>query len=388
MNNIVFFDDTIDIFSTFIVFVLGGCLFNILAPSFKATKTRAFGLYIWHSIFCLVYAILSLSIIADSTTYYILSKGSLVNFELGTKATVYITAVFSNYLALSYLGVFLVFNIFGSIGLLAVDSSLRHATENKSSFVKFLALIFVLLPSMSFWTGAIGKDSIAYMSTGLILWASIDFKRNFSVIFIAFLCMLLVRPHIAAVMVFAFTFSLLVTKAPPLKRFFFLISGLISIIVITPIVVQYIGAGQVTSIELMQNFIDKRQGYNQLGGGGININSMSLFQKIFTYNFRPLPYESHSFLSFLASIDNLILLVFFSLSLISVLFSKGKKFSLGLSHTKENRFFLLIFSLGIMIIASLLTSNLGISVRQKWMYMPILLYLVFINMNVRWSKKN
>jgi len=251
-----------------------------------------------------------------------------------------------------------------------------------------LVLIIVLLPSMNFWTGAIGKDSIAYMSTGLILWASIDFKRNFSLIFIAFVCMFVVRPHIAAVMVFAFTFSLLVIKISPFKRIFFLISSLIGIIVITPIVVQYIGADQVNSIELIQDFANKRQSYNQKGGGSIDISSMSIFHKIFTYNFRPLPYEAHNLLSFFASIDNLILFVFFFLSLISVLFSKGKKFSLGLNHPKENRVFLLIFSLGIMIIASYMTSNLGISVRQKWMYMPILLYFIFSIIKVRGSNAN
>ena len=67
MNNLVFFDDTIDIFSTFIVFVLGGLLINKTANVFKATKTRALGLYIWHSVFCLVYAFISLSRISDST---------------------------------------------------------------------------------------------------------------------------------------------------------------------------------------------------------------------------------------------------------------------------------------------------------------------------------
>jgi len=38
MNNVVFFDDTIDIFSTFIVFVFGGYLINILVPSDTNTK--------------------------------------------------------------------------------------------------------------------------------------------------------------------------------------------------------------------------------------------------------------------------------------------------------------------------------------------------------------
>ena len=150
---------------------------------------------------------------------------------------------------------------------------------------------------------------------------------------------------------------------------------------------QYAGVDQVTSVELLQDFIDKRQGYNQMGGGSIDISSMSIFLKMFTYSFRPLPYEAFSLLSFISSIDNLILLVFFILSIFSVIFSKGKKFSLSLSHPTENRWFLLIFSLGVMITSSLITSNLGISVRQKWMYMPILIYFIFLIMKVRWSSK-
>jgi hypothetical protein len=382
MINVVFFDDTIDIFTTIIVFLLGVCLINILAPSFKATKTRALGLYIWHSIFCIIYAIISLRQPADSTTYYILSKGSF-DFELGTNAVVYFIRFFSD--TLSYLGVFMIFNIFGSIGLLAVDASLRHVTENKSSFVKFLVIIVVLLPSMNFWTGAIGKDSIAYMSTGLILWASINFKQNFSLIFIAFVCMFLVRPHIAAIMVFAFAFSLLLTKISTLKRIFFIIISLIAITKVLPIVFQYLMLDQADSL---QSYIDVRQGYNMSGGASLDIRSLSIFNKIFTHGFRPLPYEAHNFLSFMSSIDNMLLLIVFSLSLFSALFLKGKKFSLNLSHPKENRWFLLIFSLSVMIASSMITSNLGISVRQKWMYMPILLYFMFLIMKVRWSNPN
>ena len=83
---------------------------------------------------------------ADTTLYYMTSLNYyLPDFNLGTNAVVYITAMFTNGLGLSYLGVFLVFNIFGTIGLLAVDASLRHATENKSNFAKFLALLIVLL---------------------------------------------------------------------------------------------------------------------------------------------------------------------------------------------------------------------------------------------------
>lgn len=382
MSTINFFNQTTDIFSAIAVFLFGIFLINKIANAFKSTNRRALGLYIWHSFFCIVYAYLSLTIPADAAFYYISSKNVLPDFKLGTNAIVYITTIFTNGLGLSYLGVFLVFNIFGTIGLLAVDASLRHATEYKSSFVKFLGLLIVLLPSMNFWTSAIGKDSIAFMSTGLLLWASIDLKRSNLLILFAVACMFFVRPHIAALIVIAFTFSLPINKAlSPYKKIFFLIISLIAMRTIIPNTLQFIGLGEVLSVDLVQDFINIRQAYTLLGGSGIDISSMSLISKLFTYSFRPLPYEAHNFLSLLSSIDNLILLIVFILSLFGGIFSRGKVFSL--IESKENRWFLLIFALGGMVISSLTTANLGISVRQKWMYMPILLYFVFLFMKAK-----
>ena len=102
---------------------------------------------------------------------------------------------------------------------------------------------------------------------------------------------------------------------------------------------------------------------------------------MFTYLFRPLPYEAHSLLSLISSIDNLFLLFIFILSLFSLLKLKKEKFTLN--HSKENRWFLLIFSVTTFIMLSSVTTNLGISVRQKWMFVPILLYFSFLFLGIR-----
>ena len=382
MNNLVFFDDIIDIFSTFIVFVLGGLLINKTANVFKATRTRALGLYIWHSVFCLVYAFISLSKISDSTLYYIKSIDRMPNLELGTRAIESITGIFTQGFGLSYLGVFMVFNIFGSVGLLAVDASLRHATVDKSGFVKFMAMLVVLLPSMNFWSGAIGKEPIAFMSTGLLLWASIDLKQRYKLFLIAFFLMLIVRPHIFGFMLIAFFLSLLINKnLSILKKFFYLFICSIVLIIALPIVFEYLGFGEIISLESMKMYTNRIQGFNNYGGGGIDISSMPFYLKSFTYLFRPLPYEAHSLLSLISSIDNLFLLFIFIISLFSLLKFKEEKFILN--HSKENRWFLLIFSVTSLIMLSEITSNLGISVRQKWMFLPILLYFSFLFMGIK-----
>jgi len=383
MINIDFFNQITDIFSTVAFFLFGGFLIRLTANFFKGTKARVLGLYIWHSLFSFAYAYMSLTMPGDATSYYSASQRVLNDFSLGTEAVIHLTAILTNTIGLSFLGAFTVFNFFGSIGLIAVDASLRHVTENKARFVKKLVLLIVLLPSVNFWTGAIGKDSIAYMSTGLLLWASIDLKRHNVLLLFAFVCMLIVRPHIAAVMIIAFALSLLINKTlSPFKRIFFIITSLIGMTVIIPMTLEYIGYREVFSIDLVQDFVNTRQGYNIEGfRGGIDISSMPFILKLFTYIFRPLPYEAHSLLSFLSSLDNLILLMVFTLFLFSAVILKGKIFSLG--DSKENRSFLLIFALGVLVISSSMTSNLGISVRQKWMFMPILLYFMFLFIKVK-----
>ena len=379
MSIINFFDQISDIFLAIVVFIFGLFIIQRITNVFKTTKRRAFWLYIWHSFFCIVYAYVSLSTNVDATGYYISSKYILPDFELGTNAIIYLTSIFTNGFGLSFLGVFLVFNIFGAIGLLAVDASLRHATEYKSKLTKFLGLLVVLLPSMSFWSSAIGKDSIAYMSTGLLLWTCIDFKKNNILFLFAVACMFFVRPHIGFLIVIAYALSLIFTKTmSPFKKIFFLIISLFFLNLVMPFILQYIGLSE---LNYLQEYVSKRQAATSFGGSSIDISSMPFITQLFTYIFRPLPQEAHNFLSFLSSIDNLILLIVFTLSLFSVVFSKGKIFSI--SDSKENRMFLLIFALGGIVISSLTTSNLGIATRQKWMYVPILLYFMFLFMNVK-----
>ena len=135
------------------------------------------------------------------------------------------------------------------------------------------------------------------------------------------------------------------------------------------------------SLSNLWAYLNLRQSYNMDGGSGVDISSMNFPLQLFTYLFRPLPNEAHNTLAFLASLDNVLLLTVFILSIISIIFVKREK--LILNHPKENRWFLLIFSLTVLILSSLITSNMGISARQKWMVMPILLYYMFLFMRIK-----
>ena len=119
-------------------------------------------------------------------------------------------------------------------------------------------------------------------------------------------------------------------------------------------------------------YIEKRQTYNQSGGGGIDISTMSFPEQIWTYIFRPLPFEAHNFTSLVVSFDNLFLLFIFILFIKSFFMKSCYRDKIDF-----NIIFMIVFSLSALLILSTTTANLGISVRQKWMFLPFLIFIAF-----------
>jgi len=386
LSDVSLIENIWDSISIVAVLIVGCYLISISAKYFNATKVRALSLYIWHSFFCFAYIFTTSIIGGDSIWYYTESLIQKNVFSFGTTSTLYFTTLLTVGFGLNYISTFLVYNIIGTIGLIAIDASLRHVTKNKSSFVKSLSLFIVLVPSMSYWSSAIGKDSIQFMATGLLLWSSIDFKKRNLMFLISIFIMFVVRPHICGIAVVAFTFSIFIINSISFtKKFTYLAICLVFLLSAVPFILGYVNWDSSISIDSITEYVKQRQGYNLDGGGSVDIRKMNLPYQLFTYLFRPLPYEAHSTLALISSIDNALLLTVFILSALSIIFLKIKNFNLN--HPTENRYFLLIFSLGLLLMLALTTANWGIAARQKWMVMPILLYFGFLFIRVSGSKK-
>jgi len=95
---------------------------------------------------------------------------------------------------------------------------------------------------------------------------------------------------------------------------------------------------------------------------------MSLPIKLFSYMFRPVIFEASNVSALAAAIDNLILFYVF-VRHGAVLFRKRKRIY------QENRVFLWTYSLSAWLVLAMTTANLGIALRQKWMFVPMLIYL-------------
>lgn len=336
---------------------------------FELRRSRAVFLYFWHTAFCFFYVFYVLENGGDALGYY---QDALLfrEWELGTAAVSVIATPFIHLFGLSFLGVNLVFNCFGVIGLLAFHGSLRSGLIGKPRWVRRLGYLVVLLPSVSFWSSALGKDSLAFMATGLALWSALDLRRRAVLMCTAIGVMLVVRPHMAGILLLAVGASLAFgSGVNTRRRLIFALLVLLASAVMVPFALNYAGLRNTDSLAEINDYIEQRQGYNREGGGSIDISSMDPVTRAFTYVFRPLPFEAHSAFALAASLDNVLLLLLAGLGAWG--FLNRRK---GLQG--PDRIFMSWYVIACLGILSMTTANLGISVRQKWMFLPMLVFLL------------
>lgn len=352
------------------VFCLGALIIAYVGRFFFVAPGRRLVLYAWHTLFCLVYCWYVLDNGGDAVTYYSRAVSTDWNFSAGTRSIETIAAFFIHFFGLSFLGVFLVFNIFGTVGLLAFDGALKIASSGKVKVVRALAGSVVFLPSVNFWTAALGKDALAFLATGLALWSAVNLSKRAGLMFFAVFLMFLVRPHIAGIMVLALLVSVILnSRVSPLKKFGLAFLSFAGSLLIVPFALSYAGLDGDISINSINGYIQQRQSYNTDGGGGVDIASMTLPMQLFTYLFRPMLFEASNLFEFAAALDNLVLLLLFFIGCYSLF--RGLKFNL-----ETGSIFISAYALGVWLILSMTTANMGIALRQKWMFVPMIIFLI------------
>ena len=320
---------------------------------------------LWHTFFSTFYYFFTLINGADALVYYSKSIEDNLNFYPGSPFIYSLASMVSKGLEASYLNTTLFFGLLGSLGLVFLYLSLRKYFEKISWYWNFILFI----PSMSFWSAGLGKDAISFFSVCLFLYTITTNKKIYILLPISFFFMFMVRPHIALMMIVSFIlYFILKSKVHILFKLTTLPIIVTGIILSSSFVQQYVGLEE-ASIDSVSSYVDQRQGYNQSGGSSIDLQSMSYPMQIFTYIFRPLPFDAHSALALFTSIENTILLFLF----IYILFKN--KFRLYTFIEGKNTW-LLIYAFLTCSMLAITTANLGIATRQKWMFMPIFLYLL------------
>jgi len=319
-------------------------------------------LTIWHTFFCFIYYIFTFFNAADSIAYYKQAVLGQYEFYPGSRFVIFLSSFFYQVFDVNYLNIFLIFNIFGVIGLLFFYKTLKPFFLELGKF--WVLILFI--PSMSFWSSSLGKDSIVFLGITIFLYSVVNDKLK--ILFpISLFFIFMVRPHIAFTILISYMIYIIIVSKINLfiKNFLFFLFFLIFYLSLG-FIKKYVGLDD-ASLEGLNDYIDHRQTLNQGGGSSFDLTSMSYPMQMFTYIFRPLPFDAHSALALFTSIENTIFLFLFLYILYKARFRRiieGKNFWL----------FTYVF-LSCTVLA-LTTANLGIATRQKWMFMPIIIYLI------------
>ena len=131
-----------------------------------------------------------------------------------------------------------------------------------------------------------------------------------------------------------------------------------------------------TTLTFNSSFINDYIVYNravtQIGGTSVDLFSMNLLQRLFTYMFRPFFIDANGIFGIISSIDNLILLSIFTYPFLKLFFS----FKIKKLEFKPKNIFILIYTSLLWYFLSASTSNLGLALRHKLMFLPAFIILM------------
>ena len=360
----------------------------ILSNKLKINPLMSFSIFLWHTLFCIIYIFYVYSNKGDATKFFFRSFDEFyITNAFGSKFIITITGLFSNFLSFNYIAVSLIFNLIGSIGVfLLFDVLNKNKLDNKNYF--FITCIIIFLPSLSFWSSSIGKDSITFLSISLLLWSIYNKENNFFYKYFSLLLLFMARPHYGIIGLSIFILFDIIFKKTTFNVLLIKIIFIIILALSSPFIFQfltsYTGYYSVTaettfSYKGLLSFIEIRSRY-ELSASFYDVKNYSYILKVFSFLFRPLPFEANNLFQLVVSFENVLIIIL-------ILYLSINKFLTKKSTYNSDYFSLLFFALIYLNILSITTANLGIANRQKWIILPIIFVFLIIILKKNYEKK-
>lgn len=261
---------------------------------------------------------------------------------------------------LSYLGCMYVYSFVGLLGWYFLFKVVYAATKN----VWHQWYYILLLPQFHYWTCALGKDSLVFWGICMVVY-SWYFHKSFWYYCLPFIVIGYIRSPILMLLVISYSISFFLKSKTSVFVKGLVVSGLfVGAIALLPAVEKRLGVSDIGSMDSLQKYIKVQEGYNQEGGGAVNLQGANTVVKIFSYIFRPLFFDVRNVLQLEASFENLVWVCMF----IFILKHFKKKYLLWCPTLA----FLLMW-----VAQGSILNNLGIAMRQKMMFFPMF-YLLFV----------
>lgn len=306
--------------------------------------------------------------------------GSLIPTSFGTQFIDELNGIVALISGRSLLASFMVFSWFGFLGLWAIVAAVRRCLPDVD--IRRYTVLVLFLPSSLFWPSSLGKE--AWMLLGIGLFATGASRiytaqaRGLLYMFAGVVATGMVRPHVTAILLTAFTIALVVAR----QR-----TGRALRPVLTIMTIGFVAAAAAFASgpleEILPNqergltaVLDATSERTGQGGSEIEVqraNSPQDYPLAFvTVLFRPLIFEVGTFTQFLSSLESSFLLL--------AAVTGRRRITNGLSQVLRNPFaqFAVLYTMAFAFAWSSF-GNLGIISRQRVQVMPFLLILLCWN---------
>ena len=340
-----------------------------------------------HLIFSIIFLlndILSLFQISpgsDSLSFYFNSNQKILFENIGMYPghnMMYFISFLLNKIYLDFIASNFVFGILGSLSILIFYVSISDFL--RTNFEKGIIIIFILLPSYNFWTSGISKDVITIFSFSILLYSFV--KNNLKLLVISIIILFSVRVHLALIALISFLvtiflsffYSIIFNK----KLYFFNREFKMKYILIIAISfsILILGISKFFYFENIININSTIDHFQNMYPGKNYIESSFLIFRTFEYLFRPYIWENTNIYIKILSVENILLLAIIILLSLNIFNQKLTKIKI---HKIDIKLFILLTFILVAIFQIVMTSNTGIAMRQKWTFLPgIIFILIFV----------
>jgi len=329
-------------------------------------------LYFWHTAMCIVIIYFVSLYGGDEPLYYkdslagITWTGDKVVFGVSTAFVQWFTRIFSYHLGFSYLSTFLVFNFIGSLGLLVYASVMLELSKLSKRSIKYVAWAAILLPSIGIWTSSIGKDAFSFLSIAIFLKASMCGRNRTPLIALAVLLMVLVRPHIGLSMLISWFLLQVFRRRFSVANLTIITTTMIlAFYFVMPLVQTKLGLPDL-SADSIRDFSDLRGRMAIRRDDAAFWYSQSIPVRVLMTAFYPTIFSASGILQYIVAIENVFL---------TVLFLMLCWLSIYKLHFHREDMHLWVYTMVTWVMLGTLMYNTGLAARQKWMFIPVILFL-------------
>lgn len=338
--------------------------------------------YLAHIGTAVIYYYYSLTNLADATNYYYdYLNFAAYGFGIATQMIYWVVQNMKASVGGTFLDYYLVFQVFGFYGICVLMRIFEEIYADMKLEQPAYAYMLLFLPGIHFWTSAIGKDAPIFLGVCLALWGAMDLRKRYLTFGVGTLLITLMRPHVGLLAIASIAIALVFDRGTRLHIRILLVSAALIGVIVAATTVQSTFGVDVTNADSVSDFFASReQVTSDTSQGGTTAVYGNFAVRYLSLLFRPMFIDAIGAFGYIASAENLILLLVVGIILV--------RWRDTLALVKAVTFirFALAMAFAISIVLAMVYYNVGLGLRQKTMFTPALIVIFLAVLAVRKAK--